>query len=473
MSCSKLGLRWSALLAAGLVLSGCVAITPDPVQAVHAPPANWVSPLPHGGDEHRLDAWWQTFHDTALAALQQAAQRSNPDLDRAVAAIRRARADLVIARSGAQPQLGLQSTLSRSGDVRDRGYTLTSTSHTLDASWETDLFGRIRQGAAALQSEAEARGADWHSARVSLAAEVATTYADYRACRQRSQAYRDQDASYRKTLAITRTNVSAGFTSPADYRLTSAGASSAAANVTAEDARCETLVKSLVALTGLPEAEVQTLLGGELAAMPTPAQFSVDSVPANLLRQRPDLAAADRRLAAAYARIAASQAARWPDLTLTGSIGVAHTALAAPSPWSLAANLALPLYSAGGTAARVDAARADYDGVLADYDALVRRAVQEVEVALVNLDGAARREQDVVASADNYRAYFQAAEIDWKAGRLPLLDLETARRNALTAELLTIDVRSTRIDQWIALYKALGGGWDQTLDVATPLEKTP
>jgi NodT family efflux transporter outer membrane factor (OMF) lipoprotein len=453
-------------------LAGCGTIASLTVPPAEAPASQWNAPLPHGGRTAGLAAWWQSFHDNALAELQQGAQDSNPDLDRARAAIRRARADLVTGRASSRPQLGLSSSLTRSGDVNDGAYTATGTSHRFDASWETDLFGRNARTVAALDAERDARGAEWHYARVSISAEVATDYIDYRSCRQRALAYRNQDASYRKTLALTDVNVAAGFISRADARLTAAGAAGAAANVVAEEARCETLIKALVALTGLEEMRVRTILGEDRSALPGPENFAVDSVPAYLLRQRPDLAAADRRLAAAYQRIGAAQAARWPDLRLNGTIGLAHALATAASPWSIASTITLPVYSAGGNAARIDAARADYDSVLAEYQGQIRKAVQEVEVALVNLDSATRREQDVAASAANYRAYFQSAEIDWKAGRRPLLDLETARRNAVNAELLDIDVKTARVEQWVALYKALGGGWNRKFDVAPIDEET-
>ena len=458
---------------AGLLLAACATPGVGPLPQAGLPAAAWHAPLPHGGQPEALAAWWQTFHDPALLELQQAAQDTHPDLDRALAAIRRARADLVVGQAAGQVQLGLQSSLTRSGSVGDAAYTDTSTRHSLDASWEADLFGRNRRTVAALEAESAARTADWHAARVSIAAEVALDYVDFRTCRLRAGAYRDQAESYRKTLAVTRVNVAAGFTAPADAHLTAAGAAAAGASLTAEEARCTVQVKALVTLSGLPEAQVDAILADGPPAVPVPAQFRVDTIPADLLRQRPDLAAAEQRLVAAYQRIGAAQAARWPGVTLTGSLGLAHSALLAPNPWSMAGALTLPLYTAGADAARVDAARADCDAARADYTGLIRRAVQDVEVALVNLDSAALREHDLVASADDYRAYFRAAEIDWRAGRLPLLDLETARRNAVMAELLAIDVRGARVQQWVALYKALGGGWTPSSDTAVPSGSTP
>jgi len=161
-----------------------------------------------------------------------------------------------------------------------------------------------------------------------------------------------------------------------------------------------------------------------------------------------------------------AEASRWPSLSLTGSIAVSHVAGVATTPWSLAPALSLPLFNAGSSAAKVDSARADYDSALASYKSNVRTAVKEVEQALVNLDSAARREGDARTSAIQYRSYFRASEINWQSGRIGLLDLEIARRTAISAEISLIDVNQTRVDQWITLYKALGGSWQSAAETS-------
>jgi outer membrane protein, multidrug efflux system len=117
-------------------------------------------------------------------------------------------------------------------------------------------------------------------------------------------------------------------------------------------------------------------------------------------------------------------------------------------------------------AAKVDSARADYDAALATYKSNIRTAVKEVEQALVSLDSAARREGDARTSAIQYRSYFRASDINWQSGRISLLDLEIARRSAISAEVSLIDVNQTRVDQWIILYKALGGSWQPAAETS-------
>ncbi|MFT3734297.1 MAG: TolC family protein [Rhodocyclaceae bacterium] len=204
-----------------------------------------------------------------------------------------------------------------------------------------------------------------------------------------------------------------------------------------------------------------------------PQREPLNSVPAQLLTQRPDLVSAERAVASASAQIGVAEAARYPSLTLNGSISLSATSLASSLPWSFGPTLTIPIFNGGALAAKVEAARANYDSALATYKSSVRTAVKEVEQALVRLDGAVRREDDARNSAAGYRAYFTASEQNWRAGGTSLLNLETARRNAITAELNLISLQQARVEYWIALYKAMGGGWqagatDNTTEQASP-----
>jgi NodT family efflux transporter outer membrane factor (OMF) lipoprotein len=445
------------------LLTGC-AVGPNYVRPDIRMPTAWQAPVPHGGKIEKMDDWWGQFKDPVLTELQQAAQNDSPTLDKAVAAIRSARASVTTSRASGIPSLTASASATRSGDIDTPSSAATTTSSGLDASWEIDLFGGVRRSVESAKATVEARQADWHNARVSLAAEVATDYVDYRACHLKLAAYGEQAHSYQETLRLTRVLVASGFNSPADLALVEAGAASASGNATAQRATCDLGIKALVAVTGLEEVRVRELLGHENTPLPTPAQMSVESIPAALISQRPDVVSSERQLAAAMARIGVAEANRWPSLSLTGSISVLHAAGVATTPWSLAPMLSLPLFNAGSSAAKVDSARADYDSALATYKNNVRTAVKEVEQALVNLDSAARREGDARTSATQYRKYFRASEINWQSGRISLLDLETARRSAISAEVSLIDVNQLRVDQWITLYKALGGGWQSAAE---------
>jgi NodT family efflux transporter outer membrane factor (OMF) lipoprotein len=225
-------------------------------------------------------------------------------------------------------------------------------------------------------------------------------------------------------------------------------------------AECELLVKSLVNLTGFDEAALRALMAHAGAQVPQPAALAVPSVPAQALRQRPDLAASERELAASSAEIGAAVADLYPSLSLTGSITVSASNLSSSvTTWSLGPSLSIPIFDAGKRRAAVDSAQASYRSALADYRQSVRDAVKEIEQALVRLDSTARRADQAGQAAQEYRRYFEATEVNWRAGGASLLTLEEARRSALSAQIDEIALQRNRVQYWIALYKALGGGW--------------
>jgi outer membrane protein, multidrug efflux system len=231
------------------------------------------------------------------------------------------------------------------------------------------------------------------------------------------------------------------------------------------------LVKSLVLLGGTPEAGLRERLKAGTARLPVPAGFQVGLLPAQLLAQRPDVAAAERALVAAAAEVGMAEAARYPRLTFGGTLGVGALrvggATSDGATWGFGPQLTLPLFDAGARAAREDAARARYDQSRAALDSQLRRAVAEVEEALVRLDAAGRREGEALAAAQGFRDYFAAAEQRWRIGAGSLIDREDARRTALAAQGALINVQRERVAAWVTLYRSLGGGW--SAGDATPL----
>lgn len=460
---------WIPVVAAA-VLAGC-AVGPDYEKPGPAAPASWSAPLPHGGSTSRLIGWWDRFEDPVLTRLLQMAEADSPSLAEAWANIEIARSTLTTSRAEGLPSLTAEGSAQRARQSQTTGTALGSTlSGTLDASWEIDLFGKVRRNTEAARARVQARTDDWHDARVSLAAEVADTYVQYRACQLLVQAYRDEAQSQQDTLRATETAVVAGLTAPADGALAEASAANALATLTEQQAECEVLARGLAELTGVDNATLQPLLAERTATLPQPGRFVVDSVPAALLAQRPDMASLERELAAASAEIGAAEADRYPSISFSGSITRSNNSLSSIlTTWAVGPSVSLPIFDAGKRAAAVDSARASYDVQLAKYKQGVRTALKEVEQALVRLDGATRRTGDAQTAATGYREYFVATDRNWRAGGVSLLDLEVARRNSLAAEVSFITVQRDQIQYWIALYKALGGGWtsDAVASVST------
>ncbi|MDP3138974.1 MAG: efflux transporter outer membrane subunit, partial [Burkholderiaceae bacterium] len=370
-------------------------------------------------------------------------------------------------RRGAQlPALGVGASVTqgRQPSVNGERNTVTSRSASLDASWEIDLFGKLQRNATAAQARIDARQAQWHDARVSLAAEVADTYVQYRGCRQLHNAYERSALSRTRTARVTGISAEAGLTAKADAALADASLASARAGALNQQMLCELLATSLASLTGLNDAQLRPLIDRSAStALPQPAALAVSAIPAETLRQRPDLAALERELAATSEEIGAADAARYPALSLSGLIslsGAAGNALA--SSWSLGPSVSLPLFDGGQRRAAVEIARQSFEIAQAQYRQGVRTAVKEVEQALLRLDAVALREVEAIRAAEGYSRTLRAADANWQAGMGSLLSLEDARRSAIASELDVLNLQQARVQYWIALYKATGGGWTPT-----------
>ena len=465
---SRRSTRVGALLAAALV-AGCATTLPPREPPTPATPPAWQAgapaPLPHEGRVAELDQWWRQFDDPRLAELIASAQAVSPTLATALARIEQARAATTAAGAVLVPRADAAARVARGRF--DLGLpTATRSAAELRAAWELDLFGGNRAALDAAQARLEGAQADWHDARVLVAAEVGTAYVALRACEAQLEQARSDAASRTETARLTTLAADAGFRPLAAAELARASAAQARMQVEAQRQRCELDVKALVALTGLDEPALRSTLAGAEARLPQPASLAVASVPAQVLNQRPDLYAAAQRVAAAAADTAAAQARRYPRVGLAGSIGPARfdagSATASGTLWSLGpVQVELPLFDAGTRAADVEAARARYDEAAALYAARVRQAVREVEDALVTLQGSAARSADARRAAEGYDASLAATEALYRGGLGSLFELEDARRTALLARRELIDLERERVTAWIALYRALGGGWTE------------
>ncbi|HYF57959.1 MAG TPA: efflux transporter outer membrane subunit [Burkholderiaceae bacterium] len=456
--------------------AGPPAARPLPAADARAPSGDaaggWQARLPHGGSPTDLARWWSQFDDPALDAFVDAGQLASGTLAQAAARIEQAGAAAVAAGAAARPGLDLQAGVSRGTlNLGTQIFLVNQARATVQAAWELDLFGRIAREREAAGARLDAAAAQWHDARVSVAAEVAGQYLQYRYC-EALVAIAEADASSRAgTATLTGRAADAGFQAPAAAALARASAAEAASRLTAQRAECDVIVKTLVALTALDEPALRARLAQGAGRLPVPREFEVTAVPAELLAQRPDLAAAERALAAASADIGVAEGDRYPRLSLTGSVGPLRLQGAnfagTLNTWSIGPSLTLPLLDAGRRRANVESARAAYAAAEADYRARARQAVREVEESLVRLRSAADRETDARVASEGYRRAFEAAEVRFRTGLGSLLDLEDARRLSLGADSTLAGVRRDRIAAWVTLYRALGGGWTAR-DAAPP-----
>jgi multidrug efflux system outer membrane protein len=472
---------FTALVAVSvLLLSGCAhkqAANPVAPGAASNPvgallPAAWQAPLPQGAVPLDGAQTWSRMNDPLLPALVAAAQQASPSLASAAARIERARASRVAAGAALLPAVDAVGSASRVRTV-PKGAITESVSAGAQAGWELDLFGGVAAGRDAAQARLQAAQAGWHGARLSVAAETASSYVQLRACEaQIAQTQLDAD-SRAQTSRLTGLSAQAGFTPPADAALARASAAQARNALASQRAACDTLLKSLVELTDLAEPDLRQRLAAGTARVPRPQALAVaDTLPASLLARRPDLADAELGVLAAAGDRAQTQAREKPQVSLSGSLnfgsGRAGGVTATGSVWSLGPlQISFPLFDGGARAAASVAAQANYEEALAQYRSLARRAVREVEAALVALQSSNEREADAQAAAQDFELSLKATEARQKGGLASLFELEAARRNAVAAQSALIDLQRERAAAWIALVRALGGGWSADVQVSS------
>ena len=484
--------RTLAALGLALALAGCASGVPrTDAHPTSVPslgsinlPAQWYAPmqtLAHGGKTQQLSLWWAALNDTALVDLMAAAQQNSASVAQAAARVAQSRAAQVIAGGAARPSLTAQAGLSRAV-TSPLQPAATALQGGLQAAWEIDVFGAAAANTQAANIRLESAQAQWHDARVSVAAELAAQYFSYRLCQAQVDLLASDAVSRAETARLTGLLAKSGFAAPAVAALAQASKADASNTLAAKKAECEIGTKGLVALTAMPEPELKRKLANVAVKWTDPAIELVVSgapsaVPAHVLMQRPDLAAAQRDVAAASADLRSADARRYPVVSLSGSIGamrVESGLSGSGATWSLGpVAVTLPIFDNGRTQANIDIAKANYEASIAVLQAKARQAVREVEEALVQLDNTAARTPDVAAAANGYGASLAAAQARYKSGVGSLVELEDARRTAMWAQTTELQLLRERIVAWISLYRAVGGGWSPVAGAALPPVATP
>jgi NodT family efflux transporter outer membrane factor (OMF) lipoprotein len=447
-----------------LLLAAC-AMPRQPVAKVAAPVDQWQAPLPHEGQIRALRDWWQAQEDPALLRLQDAAQQASPNLQQALALIAQARASSSAAGAAMLPQVNAGAAASRGENQVGMG-VISTVGVSVQASWEIDLVGAnkvLRDGA---QAQLQASQAQWHEARVSLAAEVAHAYFSARACQALADNERRISHSFEESLRFSGQLLSAGMVPATQVSLARAALADARARLAQQAAQCDMGVKALVALTALPESQVRSLIAPSQVALQESPVFAVSSIPAQTLAQRPDVFAAEREVYKASALVAGAQAQQWPRLTLGGSVAPTQFSGAGAdnylTTWSFGPlALAVPVFDAGQRLANIDAAKSNFESKVATYQARVRYAVREVEESLLQLQLNDARNEQAQHSLASMEQVFASAQARMRQGMLSGLELEEARRGWYGAQSLVVGLQWERRRVWVALYRAAGGGWDR------------
>ncbi len=464
------------LLLSPLFLAAC-AITAPSTQVRDQAASQWYSPLPqtsqtpqtsqlpHQGSVAALSNWWQSLGDPLLVELIASAQAASPTVTAAASRIAQARS--VVVTTGAAVAPNLSGVANASRGVSQLNVPLASVGQVgLQASWEIDLWGGNRAAQDAAQARLSGSQAGWHEARVSVAADVANTYLNWRTCELLVNVAKDDVTSRTETSRLTGLLANAGFTAPANASLARASNAQSQSMLTLQRTQCDMQVKVLVALTTLSEPEIRKKLAvsGVFNASAAINNVVIPVLPAQLLAQRPDVFAAQQEVAAASGDVGSAQAAKYPRLGLSGSVGLQGIRSSGVglngATWSIGpVSLTLPILDGGRSSAAVDLANANYEAASANYRAKVRGAVREVEETLLSVQSAADRLGDAAIATEGYSAAFVASEARFKSGLGSLSDLEDNRRTALAAKTALLNLERERSAAWVALYRAVGGGW--------------
>lgn len=448
--------RWP-VLALAAALAGCAGLAPQDARLPDAPvPTTWSTGNSTAAPATPLAQWWQRLGDAQLTALVEQALAANTSVRTAQAALQQARAQVDVQAAGLAPQVGASASAqrSRTGNSFQLGF---------DASWEPDVFGRVRAGVNASEADARAAEASLADVQVSLAAEVAVNYIELRSLQQRLAIAQSNLASQGETLQITQWRLQAGLTTSLVAEQARAAAEQTAAQIPALEASLAQSRHSLAVLTGQAPAALDAQLAASAAVPQAPDELAL-AIPAETLRQRADVRVAEQRIRAALPRVSQAEAARYPDFGISGSVGLRALTLGALSGGSAVAasllgSVSVPLLDGGANRAQVRAQEASLEQARIAYQAAVLAALKDVEDALVSLRGNRERLVRLTAAAD---AAGNAALLAQQRYRSGLIDfqavLETQRTLLSTQDGVATTVASVSADH-VRLYKALGGGW--------------
>ncbi|HZZ20766.1 MAG TPA: efflux transporter outer membrane subunit [Opitutaceae bacterium] len=462
------------ILTASTSLAAIPSVGPDYKQPVTSAPAayryaagdvDWKSAAPSDGAPR--GQWWAVFGDTTLNGLEDRALAGNQDLSAAAARVEQAFASAGAARAAYAPQVALQAAASRSQQSTTTANPYPNAlsndySVPLVASWELDLFGRVRRLNEAAKADAEASASNLESVRLSISANVAATYFALRGLDREIAILKDTASLRQRSLDLINAQYKGGVATELDTARAQTELATVNAETHALEARRESTQGSLAVLVG--DSAITFSVAPAVIDIAVPLVPA--GVPSELIERRPDVAFAERELVAANARIGVAKAAFFPAISLTGSAGfesggTEHLFGTDSRIWAFGPSLYLPIFQGGRNKANLDRAKGVFDENIASYRQQVLQAFNEVQDSLASTHILAEQALSQDQAVKSAREASQLAQKRYDAGYVSYLDVVEADRTALETERSAAQLESQRLNVAVALIKALGGGWQR------------
>ncbi|MDR3438658.1 efflux transporter outer membrane subunit [Telmatospirillum sp.] len=441
------------------LLAGCV-VGPDyvrpaaPAPAVYKELQGWTPARP--SDDIDRGDWWSIYNDPLLDQLERQIDIGNQNLRAYEAAYRKAQATVAEARAAYFP------TVSASGSgQRQRSSTTIASTKTVEASasWDLDLWGKVRRQVESDQAGAEASAAELASIRLSAQSALAIDYFELRYQEQLARLLSETVDAYQRSLTIARNQYATGVAARSDVITAETQLKSTKASLIAAGVLRAQYEHAIAILIGKPPADL-TIAPGSL---PTTVQDVPVALPATLLQRRPDIAEAERMMQQQNALIGVQTAAYYPDISLSADFGYSSAGAAlfktSRQIWSLAASGTETVFDAGARGAAVEAARATYDQAVANYRQTVLSAFQDVEDGLSGLRILADQAETQAEAVASAREATRITLNEYKAGTTNYTTVVTAQATALSNEQTALGIMQSRMTTHVSLVKALGGGW--------------
>jgi len=453
---------------AGLLTSACATVGPNnktPTSASLALPGSYASETAPS-EPAALQQWWTRFGDEQLDALISRAIVGDLDLAVASSRLRQAREAATQARADRLPSVGASGQVNQS--VNSDGNNGRSYSVGADASWEADLFGGISRSIGASNAAAEGSAYDLASVRVSIVAEVANNYLQARLAQQRLELARQNLAFADENLQIARWRLQAGLVSSLDVETARGARAQVAASLPGYEQNFSSAAYRLGVLTGQAPAALTTELSHVRPLPQAPAAVAA-GLPADTLRQRPDVRSAERTLAAETARIGVAQAQLYPRLSIGASIGTSALSLGGLAnllTGNLFGSLSQTIFDGGRLRSQVRTQQAAAEGAFATYRQTVLTALEDVENALVAVRTAEQRQAQFTEALDAARNQAILARSNYRAGLSDFQQLLNAEQALVSSSEGLLTAQGDRMLAIVQLYRALGGGWDPAAPAA-------